>query len=799
MSAAAVAVDPPPPVAAPRRRRRILLPLLGTAAGGLVLIALLACAFYWHWSRKALPQVDGEATLPGLTAPVTVRRDALGVPHLSGASVLDAVRAQGYVTAQDRLWQMDLMRRRALGELSEAFGEGALRADKEIRTLGLGDAARRTLALVPPHLREELDAYAAGVNAYIEGHRDALPLEFRLLQYGPRPWEPRDTVAVGKLLAMDLAQGWEGEAFRATVGDRLPPDVQELLFPTLFAQDRILFGHDRAPNTGARASAALEADVSLGSNNWVVAGTRTATGLPLLANDPHLGLGIPSIWTAVHLTAPGLDVAGVTLPGVPGVILGRNADVAWGCTNVHDDGADLYVEEFDPRDPDRYRSGEGWEKVTVRRESIRVRDGALSSSFRTVEHPVRLTRHGPLIEIRGRLYALRWTALEDAVELSAFAGAGRARGWDEFQKALSLYPGPSQNFVYADRTGHIAWYSAGKLPIRRAQDGSRPYAGASPDGDWTGYVPFEELPHVVDPPSGVIVTANNRLVGTDYPHRVTRGGVGPWRAAALLESLEARTGWTADDIARLQGERLSIPHRDLARELLEAAARHPGDAGWRAVEETMRGWDGRMEAGSRPAAMAFATFRALGERAIGGRLGNVPFAKSLSRRMAAVHRLVLERPAAWVPPADGDWDGLLLASWREAGTQIAETLGDDRARWTWGAMNRMAVVHPLAGAFRPLGALLSPPEVQIGGSATTPNVLATTPSGAIEAPSMRFIADMADPDNTRLVNFMGQSGHPASPHYGDQFEPWVKVESRKLPFTAAAVAREARHTLTLKP
>jgi penicillin amidase len=312
-------------------------------------------------------------------------------------------------------------------------------------------------------------------------------------------------------------------------------------------------------------------------------------------------------------------------------------------------------------------------------------------------------------------------------------------------------------------------------------------------------VPFDALPHVVDPPSGLIVTANNRLVGTDYPHRVTRGGIGPWRAAALLESLEARTGWTADDTARLQGERLSIPHRDLARALLDAAARHPEDAAWREVAATMAGWDGRMDAGSRPAAMAFATFRALGERAIGARLGNVPFARSLSRRVAATHRLLLERPPAWVPAGDGDWDGLLLASWRAGGASIAETLGDDRERWTWGAMNRVAVHHPLAGAFGVLSALLSPPAVESGGSATTPNVLSTTPSGAIEGPSMRFVADMADPDNTRLVNFMGQSGHPASPHYGDQFDPWLQVESRRLPFTEAAVARETRHTLTLVP
>jgi penicillin G amidase len=682
VSADPVVTDPTPPTApvASQRRRRVLLPALGAVAAALVVAALVIGGVYWRWSRAALPQVDGEATLAGLTGPVTVRRDGVGVPHLTAPSILDAVRAQGYVTAQDRLWQMDLMRRRALGELSEAFGEGALRADKEIRTLGLADSARRTLALVPPHLREELDAYAAGVNGYVESHRDALPLEFRLLRYAPRPWEPKDTVAVGKLLALDLAQGWDGEAFRATVGDQLPPDVQEMLYPTLFAQDRILFGRDLAPSVDARASAALEGDASIGSNNWVVSGARTASGLPLLANDPHLGLGIPSIWTAVHLTAPGLDVAGVTLPGVPGVILGRNADLAWGCTNVHDDGADLYVEEFDPRDPDLYRTADGWERATVRRESIRVRDGALSSSWHTVEHPVRLTRHGPLIEIRGRVYALRWTALEDAVELPAFAGAGRARGWDEFAAALRQYPGPSQNFVYADRSGRIAWYSAGRLPIRRRLDGSRPYPGASADGDWIGFVPFEELPHVVDPPSGILVTANNRLVGNDYPHRVTRGGIGPWRAAALLESLEARTGWTADDMARLQGERLSIPHRDLARALLDAAARHPGDAAWREVAETMGGWDGRMEADSRPAAMAFATFRAIGERAIGARLGDRPFAKALSRRVAAIHRLLLERPASWVPAGDGDWDGLLLASWRDAGRSVAETLGADRAR-----------------------------------------------------------------------------------------------------------------------
>lgn len=790
----AVPLSPPPP----RRRRRVLLPVAGSIAAGLLLAAALVAGVYRHWSHAALPQVDGEARLPGLSAPVTVRRDALGVPHLSGASITDVVRAQGYVTAQDRLWHMDLLRRRALGELAEAFGEPALRADQDIRAIGLGDAARRTLALVPPDLRAEIDAYAAGVNAYIADRGSALPLEFRLLRYGPRPWTAVDTVAVGKLLALDLAQGWDGEAFRALAGDPLPKDVQEMLFPTLFAQDHVLYGRDGAP--AAPAAAASSTETSIGSNNWVMAGAHTASGLPLLANDPHLGLGVPSIWTAVHLTAPGLDVAGVTLPGAPGVILGRNRDLAWGCTNVHDDSADLYVEDFDPRDPSRYRVGPGWATAAVRHEAIRVRDGALASSWHTVDLPVRVTRHGPLVEVRGRLYALRWTALEEAAELPAFARMDRASGWDDFRAALALFPGPSQNFVYADRFGHIAWYSAGRLPIRRRGDGSRPYPGASDDGDWTGYVPFDAQPHVVDPPEGLLVTANNRLAGTDYPYRLTRGGVGPWRAAALYEALQSKpAGWTADDMARVQGLRLSIPHRDLARVLLEAAGRHPADAAWREIASAMKGWDGRMEADSRPAARAYATFRALGERAIGAKVGARPFALALSRRIAAVHRLILERPSSWVPPGDGDWDGLLLASWRAGEEKIREAAGSDPARWTWGAMNRMAVMHPLARAVSPLGALLNPPAPGVGGYATTPNVLSIAPNGNVEAPSMRFIADLADPDDTRLVNFMGQSGHSASPHYEDQFEPWLKVESRKLPFTVAAVAREARHTLVLKP
>jgi len=779
----------PRPLKGPRHRARnaVLAVLLA-----LVLASSGTAGLYWRWSRAALPKLDGHAQLPGLAGPATIRRDALGIPHIQAGSTPDAIRAQGYATAQDRLWQMDLLRRRAQGELAAAFGEGALRADRDARTLGLGAAAASSLAVLDPDSRALLEAYAAGVNAYLASHRDALPLEFRMLRYEPRPWTAADTVAVGKLLALDLAQGWEAEAFRASVGDALPPEVQDLLFPSAFPDDRILFGADTRP-----AQPASGDEAARGSNNWVVSGAHTATGKPLLANDPHLGLTVPSIWTAVHLTTPDLDVAGVTLPGAPGVILGRNRRVAWGCTNVHDDSADLYVEEFDGYD--RYKVPGGWETAAIREERIEVRDGPLSATTHTVVHPVRVTRHGPLVEIRGRLYALRWTSLDDTPELTAFLQMDRASNWEEFQEALRRFPGPSQNFVYADVDGRIAWYSAGRLPIRRSGDGARPYPGATDAGDWTGFVPFEALPHLVDPPSGRIVTANNRLVGSDYPYVVTRGGIGPWRAAALFRALESREGWTADDMVRLQGERLSLPHLDLARALLDAAARHRGDPLWDEVAREMTGWDGRMQADSRAAALAMATFRSLGDRVIGPRVDRVDAAEALRRRSVAIHRLIRERPPAFIPSGDAAWDGALRGAWQDAVAELARALGTDRARWRWGAMNRMAVHHPLSRALPRLALLLDPPVTEMGGSSTSPNVLYISPSGTIEAPSMRFVADLADPDSIHLGNFMGQSGHAASPHYGDQFQPWVKVESPRLAFSPAAVARETQHTLTLVP
>ena len=462
------------------------------------LLSLAGAAVYWRWSRRALPQVDGEvAAARAERARHRAPRRPGRASHPGRRRCPTSCAPRGYVTAQDRMWQMDLLRRRAEGQLAEAFGVGG--PGGRPRRAHARAGPMRPAAPCPrcrPTCASLIDAYADGVNAWLVHARRFASLEFRLLRYAPRPWEVADSLAVGKLLALDLAQGWEDEALRAHVRSPARGRAGHAV-PKLFAQDRILVGQDVAvPAGGAEALT----ETARGSNNWVISGAHTASGRPLLANDPHLALGVPSIWAAVHLTSPEMDVAGVVLPGTPGVTLGRNRRIAWGCTNVHDDSADLYVEEFDPRDPDLYRTADGWERVQVRHEAIRVREGALSSTWRTVDHVVRSTRRGPLVTIGARQYALRWTALaDDAVELTAFARLQRAGDWNEFREAVRLSRARAELRLRGRGRAHrLVRRRPHAHPARRRRRAAVP--GASADGDWLGFVPFDALPHVFDPP-----------------------------------------------------------------------------------------------------------------------------------------------------------------------------------------------------------------------------------------------------------------------------------------------------------
>src|SRR5882672_7985774 len=543
-------------------------------------------------SRTVAQQPANSLNLPGLHGRVTVRRDERGIPYIEAADDLDLHFAQGYVTAGDRLWQMDLMRRTARGELAEVLGAGpnntALEQDKQHRTLGFAREAEAEVAQAAPQSRALLEAYALGVNAYINSlDAKSLPPEFQILQCRPRPWTPADSLLITKLFAEALSTTWRLDIMREALAG-LPAEKRAALLPEISPLDVLVVGKDtrKDPSIGERlqrpgspspdliaalaknqevATQALErvglyAEGLAASNNWVVSGKRTASGKPLLANDPHLTASAPSIWYLVHLSAPGVRVAGVTAPGLPGVIIGHNDRIAWGMTNVGPDVQDLYIEKFDPANPLRYLTPQGWRDAEVRHEQIKVRKGFTSSETDTVAFDVTVTRHGPIIlEKDSKRYALRWTALDPkANNADSSYLVAHARNWKEFALALRSFTAPTQNIVYADVDGHIGYYAAGVIPIRKSGDGSVPYDGATDAGEWTGWIPFDKLPHLYDPPSGIVVTANQRIVGTDYPYFLTHSWAQPYRARRILDLLQQKPKLTADDFRAIQGDVYAI-------------------------------------------------------------------------------------------------------------------------------------------------------------------------------------------------------------------------------------------------
>src|SRR5215831_17281111 len=620
----------------------------------LLVVGFLSPAIFNPRSKMIAQSANQTASIqvPGLRAPVTVRRDERGIPYIDATNEHDLYFAQGYITAGDRLWQMDLMRRNVRGEMAEIFGEAALSEDKRHRTFGVGHVADETAAHLPANLNTALNDYANGVNAYIDSLTDrTLPVEFLLLQYKPRHWAPADSLCVGKLLAEYLSNSWQLDIMRAAMMS-LPKEKREALLPETSPLDVIVVGSDRPQAPGPPAnprrlsaglpptpellnqlSASLESErksfAQLGlaapdletfqaSNNWVVSGKLTASGKPLLANDPHIPATAPNIWYQTELIAPGMHVAGVTFPGAPGIVLGHNDFIAWGATNLGPDVQDVYIEKFDPDHPGKYLTPDGWRDAEIRHEQINVRKNPLDpKSVQAQTLDVTVTRHGPIIlEQNGVRYALRWPALDPAnLEIAGIFDVNLAHNWKEFTAAMSKYTGPTQNFVYADVEGHIGYYGAGKIPIRKSGDGSVPYDGATDAGEWTSYIPFDKLPHTFDPPSGIIVTANQRVVGKDYPIFLSHNWAPPYRARRIYDLLSAKSNLTADDFRRIQGDTYSIAGVTFARaaaKSLKAVLSEPGASatGPNVTREQLaklstdlEAWDGMMNADSHAAAV----------------------------------------------------------------------------------------------------------------------------------------------------------------------------------------------------
>jgi penicillin amidase len=782
-----------------------------------------------HNSRVVAQQPSKSLTLSGLRDRVTVRRDERGIPYIEATNDIDLHFAQGYVTASDRLWQMDFLRRTARGELAEVLGAGpnnaALEQDKQHRTLGFAQEADAEVAQAAPQSRALLEAYANGVNAYIASlDAKSLPPEFQILQYKPRPWTAADSLLVVKLFAESLSTTWRLDIMREALAG-LPAEKRAALLPEISPLDVLVVGKDtRKSNASAgnriQGSASPEfiaalakdqevADQALArvglyaeglaaSNNWVVSGKRTASGKPLLANDPHLAASAPSIWYLVHLSAPGVRVAGVTAPGLPGVIIGHNDRIAWGFTNVGPDVQDLYIERFDPANPQRYLTPQGWRDAEVRHEQIKVRKAFTSSETDTVAYDVTVTRHGPIIlEKDSKRYALHWTALDPKLNNpdSTYL-MDRARNWKEFGAALRSFTAPTQNIVYADVDGHIGYHAGGVVPIRKSGDGSVPYDGSSDAGEWVSYIPTEKLPQVFDPPSGMIVTANQRIVGTDYPYFLTHSWAQPYRARRIFDLLSQKPKLTIDDFRKTQGDIQSISLGPFAQQSAKILKPQTTDADQKLREtlDAFENWDGRMSAESRVAPLVVQMRAAFRSRITTAALGpDLVKIYGWGTFEVTLDRILNDQPKDWLPKEFASYADLLRACYGDARQVLTRNLGTDESKWTWGDMIKVRFAHPLAGA--PLIGLqftIPPfPQNGTGGLGATVNVGSNV--------SMRLIADPSNWDQTQHGITLGESGWPNNPHWKDQLDDWRNVTPRAFPFTKAAVESATKEMAVLEP
>jgi penicillin amidase len=801
---------------------RILLWLLLTV----ILLALSVVAYAYFIARSALPQLDGSLQVKGLSAAVKVTRDSHGVPAIEAATLEDLFFAQGYVTAQDRLWQMDIMRRFGAGELSEILGEDTLKIDREQRILGLRAAARKSLEMASARDRAYFDAYARGVNAFIEGHGNRLPIEFRILKYRPKPWQAEDSIVIANQMVKDLNYyPFKDMLAREKILAKLGPELTADLYvnrswhdrpPTVMREDlndQEKQGdsdddddEDDGPDNsvtqqrgaGGEIWAPHTPEAVNGSNDWVVSGTHTVTGKPLLSNDMHLEHQMPNLWYEAHLKSGTLDVAGVTLPGMPYVIVGHNQRIAWGFTNVGPTVADAFIETFNAQGA--YQTPQGWRQPEHRIEAIHVKDQA------EVTVDVRITRHGPIITelLPGetRQVALRWT-LYDGLHVPFF-NVDTAQNWEDFRKAFSQLDAPGQNVVYADVDGNIGYQTTGRVPIRAAGDGSLPVSGADDAHEWTSYVAFDKLPSIYNPASGVIATANGRITPDGYPNSISAEWEAPWRTERIYHVLESGRMFAAADMLALEDDIHS--ENDLfAAERFVYAIDHAAKPSARAKQaaDLMRNWDGRMLASATAPTIAVRSIQELArlllEPRLGAALEDPKQEGTLSwktyhweMRTVWLQNVLLHQPKRWLPQKYPNYDELLTAAVEAAVNGPGAPM--DLASWHWGSFNAVEIDHPVLGKIPVIRRWAAPGVKEQSGSGYT--VKAVTHH---HGPSERFTANLGDLDQSTLNTVTGQGGNFLSPYYMDQWKAWYEGSTFTLPFTPRAVEATGAHRLVLEP
>jgi len=733
------------------------------------------------WLRTSLPQTDGQLVLPGLSAAVSISRDAKGIPTITAQNDRDAAFALGFLHAQDRLYAMDLMRRYGAGRLAEWFGDAAVPIDRFTRMLGLYHAAQKQYDALSPELRAVFDAYAAGVNAFLATRRGALPPEYYLIGAAPEPWTPADSLVWGKIMDLQLTGNFRGELQRVRLLQRVSPADLDVLYPP-YPDDAPTPTGERALLDGLSADA-LAAALPPGddqpvraSNNWAVSGKRSQSGKPILANDTHLSFASPGTWYLTRIKTPALDLAGVTAPGAPFIVIGHSDRIAWGFTTTTSDVEDLFIEKPDPDDPGRYLAPGGSLPFDVRQEEIQVRGAS------PVSLVIRSTRHGPVISDLaglnapgGEMLALSTTWLgDDDRTPEAIWNLSRATNWTEFLAALKDWTAPQQNILYADAAGHIGFFAPGRVPIRAKGDGWLPAPGWSGEYDWTGYIPFAALPSAFDPPRQRLVTANNRIVPKNYGYFLGRDWDLPNRAERIAALLDSVPQQSPDTMAAIQGDTLSLMAHDLLPLMLTTLPSNPRA---QAAMDRLRAWDGRMGRDSMEPLLFSAWLRELNRTLFAAKLGP-DFADYWSLRPDTVRAVLTSHP---------DWCGAsgcgsaLATSLDRALDDLSSRDGSDPGTWSWGKAHHAIFEHPLWSKLPRLKDWLTP-SIAADGGIDTVNAGAffvrddDAPFADRFGPVMRMIVDMAEPGSARFMVVPGQSGNPLSRHWDDLLTPWRNVD-----------------------
>jgi penicillin amidase len=828
------------------KRSRILISIIVA----LVIIAILLFVWGVATVRRSFPQVSGTLQLPGLDGDVEVFRDSLGVPHIYASTEHDLFMAEGFVHAQDRFWQMDFWRHVGSGRLSEMFGSAQLETDMFLRTLGWARVAEEELLLATEAELAVLGSYAEGVNAYLAQRQgSSLSLEYAVLglltpDYVPEDWTPIHTLTWAKAMAWDLGSNMSAELARSRFNRTLGPERAGELFPPYPENAPVIVpsgdmnpsvqedpGH--AAVTNALDLSALEARVSvldsllggsgegIGSNNWVISGELTSTGAPILANDPHLGIQMPSIWYEVGLhcypvsDACPFSVIGYSFAGAPGVIIGHNDHIAWGVTNVGPDVQDLYIEKINPENPMQYEVNGEWVDMTVVEEEILVAGGE------TVPITIRYTRHGPIIsdvhEGAGALaettnlelptpfaVSLRWTALEPGRVLSAVVQFNRAENFDSFRDALRGFAAPSQNFVYADIEGNIGYQMPGRIPMRASGEGLYPSPGWVDDYEWTGYIPFDELPYSYNPSRGYIVTANHAVVGAEYPYMISKMWAYGFRASRIIEMIEADANLSPEDMQTIQGDNHHAMGPVLVPMLAQLAFQ---DSLLTDMVAFLQGWDFQNDLDSAEAALFNAFWRNLLLTVFADELDldDVP---SGGRAFVIIEYLLADTDNAWWDDVQTseteDRDNVLRSAFSVAVTEMQDRFGSQTKNWSWGELHGSTFRNATLGesGIGPIEALFNRGPFPTAGGDAIVNANGWTESEGYEVdwvPSMRMIVDMSDLGSSLGITTTGQSGHAYHPHYIDMADLWRTIQYQELLWTREEVEAGAVSLLVLTP